>query len=468
MIALEKRNIVKQERGVPMFKCKAGFAGFGEINTPRELVEELCEEAKKTLEGIGFDLVSTPPISDDEQGVQVKRAVQDLKKEDFDFLVVCITGWIPSHAVISVISEFKEKPMILWGLTGKEVDGRLVTTAAQAGTTALRKPMCDMGYRFEYIYEVPGGKPKTKEIEDFARAACAVERLKRSKIGQMGYRDMRLYGTMFDGVSLRGKIGVEVEFFEMLEIYQRMQTQNSDEINRLVDKVKREWRFEKEADPEAMETGVKVYLAIRDKILECGYDAVSLIDVDGMKKLMKFPPSMVFMLLANELGICTVPENDTLGAVTQLFCKYATGQISAYMEFYEFMEDRVLIGVPDYIPAEVTEGPVRVDPTSFGQLSQGILNVSGVKTGRATMCRLGSTGDKYMMQIVTGEAAAPRKWEEAGWQPPAPQLPSLEFIMDTPVEDFAQKVMSQHCIITYQDNSRILKNMCRLLDIDII
>ena len=66
-----------------------------------------------------------------------------------------------------------------------------------------------------------------------------------------------------------------------------------------------------------------------------------------MKKLLNFPPAMVFMLISNELGMCTVPENDALGAVTQLINKYATGQIAAYMEFYEFMDDRVLMGVPD-------------------------------------------------------------------------------------------------------------------------
>lgn len=451
-----------------MFTCKAGFAGFGEVNTPREMVEGLCEEAKGILTGIGLDLVTTPSISDDEEGAEVRRAVDDLKKEDFDFLVVCLTGWIPSHAVMYVISHFKEKPMILWGLTGKEQNGSWVTTAGQAGTTAMRKPMEDMGYKFKYIYEVPKAEPKTKEIEDFARAAYAVNRLKEGKVGQMGYRDMRLYGTMFDGISLRGKIGVEVEFFEMLEITQRMEALKQDEISSVVKKVKKDWEFEKEPDPKALELGAKVYLAVKQKVEESGYDAVSLIDVDGMKKLLNFPPSMVFMLLANELGVCTVPENDTLGAVTQLFCRYATGQISAYMEFYEFMEDRMLIGVPDYVPAEVTDGPIKVNPTSFGQLSEGILNVSKVKTGRATMCRLGSRGDKYTMHLLTGEAVTPRKWEEAGWDPPAPQLPSLEFIPDTPVEEFAEKVMSQHCIITYGDNSEIIKDMCRILDIEVI
>jgi hypothetical protein len=34
----------------------------------------------------------------------------------------------------------------------------------------------------------------------------------------MGYRDMRLYGTLVDGVSLRRVIGAEVDVFETLEV----------------------------------------------------------------------------------------------------------------------------------------------------------------------------------------------------------------------------------------------------------
>ena len=451
-----------------MFGCRAGFAGFGEVNTPREIVEKKCEEAKKLLRSIGFKLVDTPAISDDEKGEEAKRAITDLKKDEFDFLIICITGWIPSHTVITVISEFKEKTMILWGLTGEEKDGRWVTTAAQAGTTALRKPMADMGFRFKYIYEIPGGEPKLKQVEDYARAACAVNKMSMSRIGQMGYRDMKLYGTMFDGVSLRAKIGCEVEFFEMLEIVQLMEDLDMKDINDVVEKVMADWVFKKPAKNESLELGAKVYLAVKEKIERCGYEAISLIDVDGMKKLLKFPPSMVFMLISNEQGLCTIPENDTLGAVTQLICKYATGQISAYMEFYEFMEDRILMGVPDYIPGEITDGPVIVDPKSFGHLNEGILNVSKAKTGKATIARLGSTGDRYTMHIITGDAVSPGSWEEAGWEYPAPQLPSLEFILDTPMEEFAENVMSQHYIITYGDNRSVLKDFCEILDIEVI
>ena len=448
----------------------AGFVGFGEVNTPREVVDRKTEEAKQLLMQNGFRLVTTGSVIDDEAGAEAERAIVDLKKGEFDFLIVCITGWIPSHTVIRVISEFKEKPMVLWGLAGNSNNdyGKLSTTAAQAGTTALRKPMVDMGYKFKYVYDFPDSESKIDEIITFAKAATAAAKLKRSKIGMMGYRDMRLYGTMFDGVSLKAKTGIEVEFFEMLEIVQRMEHVKDDDINEIVQKVLNEWDFQKEPSLESLKLGAKIYLAIKEKIEESGYDAISLIDVDGMKKLMKFPPSMIFMLIANELDKYTVPENDTFGAVTQLITGYLTGQISAYMEFYEFMPDRVLIGVPDYVPYKVIDGSLKVLPTSFGKLSESMLNVSKVKTGRVTLARLDHSGTNYRMHIVTGTAVEPRSWEEVGWEQPSPQLPSLEVILDTPVDDFAQKVMSQHYIVTYGDNTDVLKDFCKLLDIEII
>ena len=449
---------------------KAGFVGFGEVNTPRKVVDQKTAEAKQLLKRNGFTLVTTGSVTDDEKGEEAQRAIIDLKKDEFDFLIVCLTGWIPSHTVIRVISEFKGKPMILWGLAGNSRNdyGKLSTTAAQAGTTAIRKPMEDMGYNFKYVYDFPDSESKIGEIITFAKAATTVAKLKRSKVGQMGYRDMGLYGTMFDGVSLKSKLGVEVEFFEMLEIVQKMDHITDEEANLIVEKILKEWDFQKEPNKESLQYGAKIYLALKEKIEEAHYDAVSLIDVDGMKKLLNFPPSLIFMLIANEMGKYTVPENDTLGAVTQLITGYSTGQISAYMEFYEFMPGRLLIGVPDYVPFEVTDGSLKVLPTRFGKLNESILNVSKVKTGRVTLARLGYAGDRYTMHIVTGEAVEPRNWEEVGWEQPSPQLPSLEIILDTPIDDFAQKVMSQHYIVTYGDNTEVLKDFCKLTGIEII
>jgi L-fucose isomerase-like protein len=183
---------------------------------------------------------------------------------------------------------------------------------------------------------------------------------------------------------------------------------------------------------------------------------------------LKFAPAGVFMLLHEEDDICTIPENDTLGAVTQLITRYLTGQVGAYMEFYDFTEKGMLIGVPDYVPTEIVDGPVMVMPTAFGKFGEGLLNVSKVKTGPITLARLSNAGDRYTMHVATGEAVAPRKWEEAGWPSPAPHLPSLEIILDQPVDTFLDNVLSQHYIIAYGNHTDVLNDLCHILGVEMV
>jgi L-fucose isomerase-like protein len=448
--------------------ARAGFVCFGEVNTPPEIIARKCAAARKLLEEQGLELVYTAPVSDDPEGTDVRRAVEDLAPGDFDVLIACVAGWIPSHAVLSVVDPFRHKPLVLWGLAGWTEGRRLVTTADQAGTSALRKPLEDMGFRFKYVYEVVGAESRVGRVVSFARAARAAAVLRSSKVGMMGYRDMNLYGTLYDGVSLKATLGVEIEFFEMLEIVQRAEALERASIEEVVEGVKQRWKFVKPAEEATLEKGAAYYLAVRDKVRERGYGAVSLIDVDGMKKLLSFPPSMVFSLLSEDPRVCTVPENDSMGAVTQLMVHHLSGQIAPYFEFYEFMEDRVLMGVPDFVPSEIVEGPVTVLPSKFGQLGEGVLNVSKVRTGRVTLCRLTYRGERYALHLLSGEAVAPRSWEEAGWAPPAPQLPSLEIVLDTPVEAFAQKVLSQHYILAYGDWTAELTDLCRLLGVEVM
>jgi len=451
-----------------MRKIKAGFVGFGEINTPRDIIVRKCNQARKHIEAEGIELVWTDPVRDDPDGKDVQRAKKELAAEDFDLLIICVAGWIPSHAVIDVIDMFRYKPMLLWGLTGWTEEGRFITTADQAGTTALRKPMEDLGYTFKYVVNFYGGPSPMEEIVSYAKAARAVSLLRKARIGMMGYRDMKLYGTLYDGISLRAVIGTEVEFFEMLEMQQIIEKLPENRIAQLKEKLLERWDFVKNPAKGTVENAVRLYLAISEKVKERGYEAVSLIDVDGVKKLMKFAPAGVFMLLHDEEDICTIPENDTLGSVTQLMTRYMTGQVGAYLEFYEFMKNGVLMGVPDYVPSEIVDGRVSVMPTSFGEFGEGLLNVSKIKTGEVTLARLSYTGNKYCMHVVTGEGISPRKWEEAGWQSPAPQLPSLEIVLNTPVEDFMRKVLSQHYIISYGNNARLFKDLCSILGVEMM
>lgn len=446
---------------------KAGFVGFGEINSPKQLIAQKCAKASEEVKSLGIETVTTDVVTDDKEGKDVKRAIEDLKKEPFDVLIVCLAGWIPSHAVIAITSEFKHRPMILWGLAGDIENGRIVTAAAQAGTTALRRVFEDLGYRFIYVYNIIGKPSPLDRIKNFVLAASALKPLEHTKVGMMGFRDMQLYNTLYDGVSLKASLGIDVDFFEMLVVARLREEIENEQIEQVLQKIRQQWDFIKPVDDDFLREGIAYYLAIKNIAEENHFDAISLKDVDGMKKLLNFPPALIFMLLADEMKLCTIPENDVMGAVTQLIVKIITGQCAAYFEFYEFFERSILVGVPDYVPAEVVDGKVKVTQAAFGGISGGLLNISPVKTGKVTMVRLSNSGEQYTMHIVTGEGKL-RSWEEAGWDQPAPQLPSLEVFLDSPVEEFSQKVSGQHYIIAYGDHTEALSDFCYLKNIKVV
>ena len=195
-------------------KIKAGFVGFGEVYSPRALIEEKVLATKRAFEARDIELVSTGTVTDDPERKDEMRAIDDLTGKDFDLLVIGVAGWIPSHTVIDVISHFAHKPMVLWGLTGCMDGERLVTTADQAGTTALRDPMDGLGFTFKYVYDtVDAPLAADDRVVRFGGAARAASLLKQAKIGFMGYRDMTLYATLVDGVSLRRVVGPEERSF---------------------------------------------------------------------------------------------------------------------------------------------------------------------------------------------------------------------------------------------------------------
>ena len=450
------------------WKIRAGFVGFGEVNTPREFIDGRCRTAADELKKRGVELVETAPVSDDPEGTQAQRAVEELAKGDFDALVVCIAGWIPTWAVIKVIEPFKHKPILLWGLSGWRANGHFVTTADQAGTTALRAPMREMGFRFKYLVNKKDSAPRYEEAVRFLRAASADAMMRHALIGMSGYRDMRLYGTLYDGNLLKKTVGAEIEHFDLMEIQELIQSITPEEVAGGAEKIRKNWKFVREPKEGTVENSVRLALAFKKKILERGYDAFSFCDVDGVKKLMKFAPAGALTLLHDELDIPSVPENDSYGAVTELIMKHLTGVAPAYMEFYEFTEKSALMGVPDYVPASVTDGGITVMPNAFGSFGEGLLNVSKVKTGPVTLVRLAQVNGELVLHAVRGEAKTPETWEEAGWAPPAPQLPSLEVFLEGDSEKFLANVMGQHYIVTSGDNMGVLRDYAEIAGIRMI
>ena len=91
-----------------------GFVCFGEVNTPFERLEIKHNEAMAALAS-QWDIFDAGIVIDDTGYKTAAAAIERLKSIEMDCLIVCVAGWIPTHAVIRVTDAFRSTPMLLWG-----------------------------------------------------------------------------------------------------------------------------------------------------------------------------------------------------------------------------------------------------------------------------------------------------------------------------------------------------------------
>lgn len=446
-----------------MQKVRAGFVSTGFFAYPRDVIERRAMAAREALEGLDITLIVADPVVTDED---IPRAVGQLQAGgDFDLLVCCVTTWTESPKIIGVLREFRHRPILLWSLGGYSEDGRLVSPASAAGASAARGVLEAMGFKFKAVWDAPDAPMKLEEIREFAIVARAARRLTSSRIGLLGYADMGLYNTMFDGSKLRDQIGVEVEGFDMLQVEQRAAKVGEAEAKALVADMRAKWQFEQEPSDQDLERLARIYLALKERVDEREYVAFSPKCVQGMSPYMGFTPCMVLSMMG-DVTHC-VCECDVPGAITQTMLGYVSGQPTTFVEWYEFWPDKILGGVCGFVPFSMVEGPITVRRHGWGGFT-GLISTSQMKEGRVTLARLITFNDDLRMHIVTAEGHRPGEWQELGWEPPAPRFPGLEFVLDEPVAEFAGHVASQHYALAYGDHSAELIELCRLLDIRVV
>ena len=106
-----------------MKKNIIGFVCFGGINTPIERLQMKHDETLETLRAHISGVVDGGLVIDDPVYETADAAYAKLAGLDLSCLVVCVAGWVPTHAVIRVTDHFRHIPMVLWGLCGRNISG---------------------------------------------------------------------------------------------------------------------------------------------------------------------------------------------------------------------------------------------------------------------------------------------------------------------------------------------------------
>jgi L-fucose isomerase-like protein len=339
----------------------------------------------------------------------------------------------------------------------------LISPAAGAGSTALRFPMERWGIKFKYLFNAPDTPMDIQGILKYGRAAQTMKKLRTARVGILGFNDMGLYTTGFNVTALRGKIGVEVESFDMLQLERKMDALDEAAVKAEVARITADWEYPL-GPPKtaAVERAIRMYMATVEICVEKHFSAVSYKCVEGIPAYMNAVHSVPSALVATA-GYPYVDEDDVGNLVAELMLKWVSGgQPPTFLEHYEHHPEWILLGVDGFIPGQMVEGKPQVKPIST-VLLDGLVFCSRMKTGRMTLACLSEDDAGYRMHIATGEGKAPPPWVEMGV--PLPSWPSVKFYPDGKVRSILDHVQSQHFAAIFGDYADELLDLCRLLDI---
>ena len=439
---------------------KAGYVSFGtQFYEPGNL-KTISARAEKQLTDAGIELVRTDTVFG--EGEEPERAIEELNKGEWDFLIANIINWIEVRGVTRVLLEFREKPVLLYSFGGFTEGDTLISPAAGAGSTTMRYPLERWGFKFKYLFNGPDSPMDVDGIIRFGRAVQVAKRLRKTRVGMVGFNDMGLYTTCFNALRLRDQIGPEIESLDMLQLQRKMDALDDKAVKNETARVTKDWEYPLgKPKEEVIELAIRMYMATAQICKEKNFSGFSYKCVDGVDLEMGLTHAVPSSLVASA-GYPYIDENDVGNLVAQLMLKWLSGQEVMFVEHYEHHPDWILLGEDGYIPNGMMEGNPQIKDVSTVLLG-GIAHCSNMKLGRMTLACLSEDDGGYRMHIVTGEGKEPPQWVEMGV--PLPSWPSVKFFPDASVRSILDHVQSQHFAAVFGDYVEELVNLCYLLDI---
>jgi L-fucose isomerase-like protein len=438
----------------------AGYVALGSALYDGGRLAAISERAERELTDAGVRLVATAPVTAGHE----QRAIRELGREPWDFLVANVVNWIDYRAATRLLLAFRDRPLVLYSSGGWTEDGTLVSPAAGAGSTALRYPLERWGVRFSYLFNAPDSPMDVDGILRFGRAARAARLLASARIGVVGWNDMGLYTTAVDVARLRGRIGPEVEAVDLLELQRAMEAVDRARLAEAIERETAGWEWPHGRPPQGvLERTFSLYLGTVDLCRRRGFDAVSWKTVEGVSGVLGVLHSAASSLVATA-GYPYVDENDVGNLVAELALRFLGAPSVTFLEHYEHHPQWILLGVDGFVPHQLVDGPVVMKRTDL--LSEGLAHGSRMRSGRMTLACLAEAGDGYRMHVVSGEARPAPRWIEMGTE--LPSWPSVSFHPDASVRRVLDHVLSQHFAAAYGDWVEELKHLCALLGVDAV
>lgn len=388
-----------------MEKLRVGYACLARLSFDEAYARGLFEQSLRSLSALDVELSHAPELTVTEQDAEA--LAERFHRERVDMLLVQF-GTFALGTLIPILADRLTSPIVLWGVPEPSLDGPKLRSNSLCGVNMNAHTLMRLGRKYDYVFCRPDEAPR--ELAPTTRVLACLKRLRRVRLGLVGYRVPGFYTSTCDELELRRLLGVEVHHVTLAELFDEARAVDARRCEAEAEAM-RAAACRCDADPAELAKAAALRLAFADVAQRYRLDALAV------KCWPEFPGNYGIAACSvisrlNDQGILTGCEGDVHGTVTMLIEQYLSGQMPMFADFIAVDEQQNTgLGwhcgaAPTCLAADPAKVRLCKHPTVEGGNKKGVSMDFAIRgRGPVTMARLGVGRQGLHLFFAGGEAA---------------------------------------------------------------
>jgi L-fucose isomerase-like protein len=416
----------------------------GEFDT--NPIKSELEAITRAVNRLGAQLVVADPVADQESACQ---SVRVLAKRNPDLLLIIPSRGL-SAQVIEAAALTSAAPCLIW-----PVQGRFALPSSALAVGALREAKVPV----ELLYAPPDLPDSVNRLLSIMKAARALSRLRKSRIGVVGGLFPNLVSCRYDPQMIRARLGIILVPISFDALRSHIATGAGAEQIRAIEESRREISRSYKvgaADGNVLDVGIKLHLALKLVALEQELDGFATECWSAFPGQLGANPCLGFI----EDDYTLACEGDVMLSASLLIVRYLTGAYAYVGDLYDLDLDGILTlahcGAPASLAADKKDVLLGKSQLALDRGFETLTCRPKLAPGHVTLLRLyGMDCDK--LHLASGELISCEQ---------SPNL-TIKVKLDADRWDFLDQCFGNHYLVAAADIRSELKLLCKWLGIAI-
>lgn len=435
---------------------KVGFVNVCDQDYVIPLVDHLVNLAVNNIKELGYEVITLSCSITSE--VEAQTHAKELLHQDVDCVIIYLGAWAQCPEAIAAIREIEHLPFCLWGIKMCENSlGEEVTTNSYVAYAMIKGSLDRMGYKYSKVLGNPDENETLQQISDFIDSAVAIQRLKRTRIGQVGGFSVGVWPATYDHVFLRKMIGPNVIPFDSYTVIMQAEKIDSAEVLPLIEEMRTLTNIHPNVTNEQLETVARLTLSLNMLVKTYSLHAMTVKCQYEFSKqygmIMCVPLAML-----THFGIISACESDIPCLVSMIILNYLSGETTAYGDVFNHKGQVLKFSPCGYAPFELVREEERlIAPQTRFEGFKGINTQQVFKPGKITFLRLVEDCGSYHVVFGTGTGVETDLRQGC--------MPALDVILDGDMDKMIANYAGQHYAFCYGDQTSKIIEWSNLMGI---